>query len=129
MRELPRHVEQAVKARDPLASVVWEEKRHVWALEWDGVRICDLFHSDDTPMVEACVEEILGAMGRYDNWQDGPERLEAITRNAMAAKAKARERAEILKEEARRESEKVTDVFSRGVSPQIYIHNNPVCNQ
>ena len=126
MRELPQHIEQAVKARDPLASVVWEEKRHVWALEWDGVRICDLFHSDDTPMIEPVVEEILGIMGRFDNWQDGPERLEAISRNAENAKRKARERAEILAEEARRESEKVSGVFEHGVSPQIYIKNNPL---
>ena len=126
MRELPKHIEQAVKARDPLASVVWEERRHVWALEWDGVRICDLFHADDTPMIEPVVEEILGIMGRFDNWQDGPERLKAISRNAENAKRKAQERAAILSEEAKRESEKVSGVFEHGVSPQIYIKNNPL---
>ena len=126
MRDVPDHIRRRLKERDPLASVVWDDRSHVWVLYWDGVRICQLFHEDGSDMVELCLDEILDIMGRYDNSNDGPERLARMRRSAANARARAEERKQQLVEESMRESSKVTDVLLSGVSPQYHVQNNPL---
>ncbi len=126
MRDVPDHVAKAIRARDPLASVKWDDASHVWVLDLDGGRICQLFHVDGTDMLELCVDEILDIMGRYDNTNDGPERIARMRRSAANARAKAEERKQQLVEESMRESSQVTDVLLNGVSPQYHVTNNPL---
>lgn len=129
MRDVPDHITKAIHDRDPLASVKWDDCQHTWILYWDGVKICNLFHADGKDMIELCVDEILDIMGRYDNYNDGMERIKAMRRSASEAKRKAEERKKIMIEESMKETEKVTDVMVNGVSPQVHIQNNPICKE
>lgn len=126
MRTLPDHVRKAVKARDPKADVVWNERLHVWYLMWDGQPICALSHDDGTDMLEPCTDEILAFMAACDNWNDGPERIKAMRRAAAERKRRLAERQMALVEDLKEEGRKVGNVFKNGVSPQVYIKDNPL---
>lgn len=126
MRTLPDHIAKAIHARDPKADVRWDERLHVWYLFWDNQPICALSHDDGTDMIEPCTDEILNFMASCDNWQDGPERVRAMKRAASDRKRRISERNAARFEEARREAGKAVKVFLGGVSPQVYIHDNPL---
>ena len=126
MRTLPDHIKKIIHARDPKADVKWDDRLHVWYLYWDGQPICALSHDDGTDMIEPCADEILNFMATCDNWNDGPERVKAMKRAAANRKRRIAERNAAMAEEARREAEKAGKVFISGVSPQVYIHDNPL---
>ncbi len=126
MRETPWYISKAIHARDPLADVRWDDRLHVWVLYWDNVRICALFHADGSDMQELCVDEILDIMGKYDNYNDGAERLAAIRRTAANAKYKAEQRKRQIIEETERETHSMCRTLTRGANPQVYIKNNPL---
>lgn len=126
MRALPDHIRKAVHDRDPKADVVWDDRLHVWFLVWDGQRICALSHDDGTDMIEPCADEILAFMAACDNWKDGPDRIKAMRRATSERKRRLAARQEAIAEESRREARNVAEVFRRGVSPQVYIKNNPL---
>ena len=65
-------------------------------------------------------------MALCDNWNDGPERVKAMKRAAANRKRRIAERNAAMAEEARREADKAAKVFISGVSPQVYIHDNPL---
>lgn len=126
MRDVPSHIAKAIRDRDPLAEIRWDDSIHCWILYWDNQRICSLFHEDGNDMLEPCADEILSIMGRYDNYNDGRERIRAMRRSSAEARRKADERKKVMMEESMRESEKVADVMLNGVSPQVHITNNPI---
>ena len=126
MREVPWHISKAIHARDPLADVRWDDRLHVWVLYWDNVRICALFHADGSDMQEICVDEVLDIMGRYDNYNDGAERLASIQRTAHSARYKAHQRQLQMMEDSEREAGSVHKTLTQGVSPQIYVKDNPL---
>lgn len=126
MRQAPHDIIRRLHARDPLVDVQWDERSHVWTLYWDNQRICSLFHADDTPMIELCVDEILDIMGRYDSWEDGPRRIDRVRIAATEAKRKAAMRKELLMEESMKEGENIMEVARRGANPQVHISDNPL---
>ena len=124
MREVPADIERRLKDKDPLAKIYWDMEIHQWVLYWDGVRICTLFHSDGSDMMELCWDEISTMLDRFDNHKDGPERITAIRQTAANARRKAALRAEVMQEESMREAERVTRVQQSGCPLQVYVHNN-----
>ena len=124
MREVPAEIARRLHDKDPLARVFWDMEIHRWVLEWDGVRICTLFHEDGTDMMELCWDELSGLLDRFDNYKDGPERIASIRKVAANAKRKAALNAERKIDESMREAEEVAKVQRTGCPLQIYVHNN-----
>ena len=126
MRELPVEIARRLKAKDPLARIFWDQDIHKWVLEWDGVRICALFHSDGTDMVELCWDEISDMLDKFDNYKDGPERIAAIRTVAANARRKAEIQAQLRQEESMREAERIAKVQKSGCPLQVYVKDNKI---
>lgn len=126
MREVPADIASRLKAKDPLARIFWDQEIHKWVLEWDGVRICTLFHSDGADMIELCWDEISDMLDKFDNYKDGPERIAAIRKVAANARRKAECRAERMREESMREAERIAKVQSSGCPLQVYVKDNKI---
>ncbi len=118
-RELSWHEKRELHNIDQLADVRWDEEQHVWVLYWDNVRICCLYHSDGSNMVELCMDEVRDILARCDNYKDGPERVKAMKRRAADAKANAARRQELMMEESIREAEAVAKNQMQGCPLQV----------
>ncbi|MBR5026604.1 MAG: hypothetical protein IKX48_16195 [Victivallales bacterium] len=126
MRTPPDHITKEIHKRDPKADIIWDDRLHVWKLYWDGQPICALSHDDGTDMLEPCLDEILDFMASCDNWRNGQDRIRHMRQAAESRKRRIAARLAAGKEEAAAEARKVGRVLKNGVSPQVYIHNNPL---
>lgn len=124
MRNVPSYIEAAVKEKDPLVKISWDQSIHRWVLWWDGQRICTLFHTDGTDMMELVSDEIIEILDRFDNYKNGPERFSRMRAVAENARRKSEELEKIRMEESIRESEKVSRNISSGCPLQVYVSNN-----
>ena len=118
-RELSWHEKRELHKIDQLADVRWDEEQHVWVLYWDNIRICCLYHSDGSNMVELCLDEVRDILARNDNYKDGPERVKTMRRRAADAKANAARRQELMMEESIREAEAVARNQMNGCPLQV----------
>ena len=118
-RELSWYERRELHSIDPLADVRWDEEKHIWVLYWDNVRICCLYHSDGSDMVQLCMDEVRDILARCDNYKDGPERLKAMRRRAADVKSRAALRQERLMEESIREAEAVAHNQLHGCPLQV----------